>query len=82
MKNVPNESKLVYAINNFIVASWHLLFSYVSHLNTKTNLKMTFFSVRLTFGSMGIAMFSFKTTTVIILIFYCILIFSICFSSL
>ena len=37
MEKVPNESKLIYAINKFIVASWCLLFSHGSHLNTKTN---------------------------------------------
>ena len=38
MKKVPNEQKLINAIYNFIVASWCLLFSYCSHLNTTTNL--------------------------------------------
>ena len=28
IKKVPNESKLIYAIYIFIVASWHLLFLY------------------------------------------------------
>ena len=43
MKKVPNERKLFYAIYNFIVASWCLLFSYGSHLNTTTNLNVFFF---------------------------------------
>ena len=38
VKKVPHERKLIYAIYNFIVASWCLLFSYGSHLNTTTNL--------------------------------------------
>ena len=38
MKKVPNERKLIYAIYNFIVASWCLLFSFCNHLNTRTNL--------------------------------------------
>ena len=42
MKKVPNERKLIYAIYNFIVASWCLLFSYCSHLNTTTNLNVFF----------------------------------------
>ena len=42
VKKVPNERKLIYAIHNFIVASWCLLFSYGSHLNTTTNLKVFF----------------------------------------
>ena len=36
VKKVSNESKLIYAIYNFIVASWCLLFSYGSHLNMTT----------------------------------------------
>ena len=43
MKKVPNERKWIYAIYNFIVASWCLLFSYCSHLNTTTNLNVFFF---------------------------------------
>ena len=42
-KKVPNEHKLIYAIYNLIVASWCLLFSYGSHLNTTTNLNDIFF---------------------------------------
>ena len=42
MKKVPNERKLIYAIYNFIVASWCLLFSYCSHLNTRTTLNGIF----------------------------------------
>ena len=42
MKKVPNEQKLIYAINNFIVASLCLLFSYCSHLNMTTNLNGIF----------------------------------------
>ena len=38
VKTVPNERKLIYAIYNFIVAYWCLLFSHCSHLNTTTNL--------------------------------------------
>ena len=37
-EKIPNEHKLIYAIYNFIVASWCLLFSYGSHLNTTTHL--------------------------------------------
>ena len=37
MKKAPNESKLIYAINIFIVVSLCLLVSYGSHLNTQTN---------------------------------------------
>ena len=86
MKKVPNESKLVYAINNFIVPSWRLLFSYVSHLNTNTY-QNEIFPVPLTLVSMVITIFtinafSLKTKIVFILIFYCILLFYICFSSL
>ena len=36
-EKVPNESKLIYAINVFIVASRFLLFSYGSNLNANTN---------------------------------------------
>ena len=43
MKKVPNDRKLIYAIYNFIVASWCLLFSYGSDLNTATNLNGIFF---------------------------------------
>ena len=42
VKKVPNEHKLIYAIYNFIVASWCLLFSYGSHLNTTTHLNGIF----------------------------------------
>ena len=42
VKKVPNERKLMYAIYNFIVASWCLLFSYGSHLSTITNLNGIF----------------------------------------
>ena len=41
-KKVPIERKLICAIYNFIVASWCLLFSYCSHLNTTTNLNGIF----------------------------------------
>ena len=37
MKIEPNESKLIYAINIFTVASLCLLLSYGSHLNTTTH---------------------------------------------
>ena len=37
MKKAPNESKLIYAINIFIVVSLCLFISYGSHLNTQTN---------------------------------------------
>ena len=37
INKVLNKSILIYAINIFIVASWCLLFSHGSHLNTKTN---------------------------------------------
>ena len=43
LKKVPNESKLIYAIYIFIVASWCMLFSYDIHLNTKTNINVIFF---------------------------------------
>ena len=52
MKKVPNERKLIYAIYNFIVASWCLLFSYCSHLNTAKNLNGIL--ATLTLASMGI----------------------------
>ena len=42
-EKVPNDCKLIYAIYNLIVASWCLLFSYGSHLNTTTNLYDIFF---------------------------------------
>ena len=51
-KKVPNERKLIYAIYNFIVASWCLLFSYCSHLNTETNLNGILATLNL--ASMGI----------------------------
>ena len=35
MKKAPNESKLIYAIDIFIVVSLCLLISYGSHLNTQ-----------------------------------------------
>ena len=47
VKKVPNELKLIYAIYNFIVASWCLLFSCCSHLNTTTNLNGIFGNVNL-----------------------------------
>ena len=37
MKKAPNESKLIYIINNLIVVSLCLLISYGSQLNTQTN---------------------------------------------
>ena len=43
MKKAPNESKLIYAIDIFIVVSLCLLISYGSHLNTQTNKKCHFF---------------------------------------
>ena len=42
VKKVPNKRKLIYAIYNFIVASWCLLFLYCSHLNTTSNLNGIF----------------------------------------
>ena len=42
VKKVPNERKLIYAIYNFIVASWCQLFLYGNHLNTTTNLNGIF----------------------------------------
>ena len=42
LKKVPNEHKLINEIYNFIVASWCLLFSYGSQLNTTTNLNGIF----------------------------------------
>ena len=56
MNKVLNESKFIYAINIFSVASLCLLFSQGSHLNTKTNQNFIF-SVRLTSASMGIVIF-------------------------
>ena len=47
VKKVPNERKLIYAIYNFIVASWCLLFSYGSHLNKTTDLNGIFGDVNL-----------------------------------
>ena len=46
-EKLPNECKLIYAIYNFIVASWRQLFSYGSHLNTTTNLNGIFGDVNL-----------------------------------
>ena len=44
MKKAPNESKLINALDIFIIVSLCLLISYGSHLNTQTNLKkMPFF---------------------------------------
>ena len=40
MKIVSNETKLIYAINIFILATWCLLLSYGNHLN----IKMSFFN--------------------------------------
>ena len=57
MKKVPNERKLIYAIYNFIVASWCLLFSYGRHLNTTINLNGIFFLATLTLASIGIVIF-------------------------
>ena len=37
MKKLLNESKLIYAIKIFIVASWCLLFSHGSHLTMYTH---------------------------------------------
>ena len=54
-KKVPNERKLMYAIYNFIVASWCLLFSYGSHLSTTTNLNAIFGDVNL--APIGIVIF-------------------------
>ena len=56
VKKVPNERKLIYAINNFIVASWYLLFLYGSHLNTTTNLIVIFFG-EVNIASIGIMIF-------------------------
>ena len=42
VKKVPNERKLIYAIYNFVVASWYLLFSYCC---TTTNLNGIFGNV-------------------------------------
>ena len=55
MKKVPKERKLIYAIYNFIVASWCLLFSYASHLDTTTNLNGIFDDVNL--APIGIVIF-------------------------
>ena len=43
MKKVPNEKKLIYAINIFIVASWCILFPHGSYLKHKDKLKFHFF---------------------------------------
>ena len=56
VKKVPNERKLIYAIYSFIVASWCLLFSYGSDLNTATNLNGIFLAT-LTLASIGIVIF-------------------------
>ena len=56
VKKVPNERKLIYSIYNFIVASFCLLFSYGSHLNTTTNLNGIFLA-SLTLTSIGIVAF-------------------------
>ena len=42
VNNEPNDCKLIYAIYNFLAASWCLLFSYCSHLNATTNLNGIF----------------------------------------
>ena len=76
VKKLPNEHKLIYAIHNFIVASWCLLFSYGSHLNTTTHLNgirnrdilKCMFALNVTY---------LRTKIIIILIFYCILLFYI-----
>ena len=46
MKKAPNESKLIYAINIFLVVSLCLLISLGSHLNTQ--IKNVIFSATLT----------------------------------
>ena len=56
VKNVPKERKLIYAIYNFIVASWCPLFLYGSHLNTTTNLNGIFFG-DVNLAPIGIVMF-------------------------
>ena len=43
MEKVPNESKLIYAINIFIAASGCLLFSHGSQYKHKNKLKFHFF---------------------------------------
>ena len=43
MEKVSNESKLIYAINIFIVASWCQMFSNGSYLNKNTNQIFIFF---------------------------------------
>ena len=55
VKKVPNERTLIYAIYIF-VASWCLLFSYGSHLNTTTNFNGIFLAT-LTLASIGIVVF-------------------------
>ena len=85
MKKVPNKRKSLYAIYNFIVASWCLLFSYGSHLNTMTILNDIFGDVNLSVNRnrdilkfMVILNGSYlQTKIIIILIFYCILLFYI-----
>ena len=42
LKIVAKESKLIYAINNFIVASWFLMFLCDNHSNTMKNKNHTF----------------------------------------
>ena len=86
MKKVPNERKLIYALYNFIVASWCLLFSYCRHLNT-TTLNGIFDDVYVSVnGNREIlkCMFALNGTSlgtkiIIILIFYYILLFYIDF---
>ena len=47
LKKYPNESKLIYAINIFIVASRFLLLSYGSNLNASANKNDSFVPVPL-----------------------------------
>ena len=85
MKKVPNESNLIYTINIFILASWCVLLLYGNKLNCHffgdVNVSVN--------GNRDILKSTSKLNTlylrtkgVIILIFYCILLFSICFSSM
>ena len=91
IKKVSNESKLIYAIYIFIVSSWCLLFSYDSHLNTKTNYNAIVFgdgnvSVKgnrdISKFTLTLNVFYLRAQSAMFLIFYCILLFSICFLSL
>ena len=80
-KKVPNESKLIYTINIFIVASCYILFSYGSHYKLKCHFfNDVYVSIN---GNCDILKFTstlnafyLRTINIIIVIFYFILLFS------